>query len=895
MHFFTHHVPARQSRLLTPTNRLSRHLQSQYAAAQIKQGQTSWPTPDVLSWTAWLQRSWHAINMHAESNRFLLNACQQQALWQEIIANSPYAKQLLHNTTTARQAIAAWNLLQQWQLTAFPDDIYLSEDARVFNSWAATYQQKCASENWIDEASLATVYRETVLKYNILPHQSLALLGFYELTPQQHSLFACLEQMGCRIVKPDLEQRRAMIRQGGFADLRQELRAAAHWARHLLERNPAQGKAASIGIVIPNLQHCRHIVAAEFDDVLLPAAILSAADIEQRPYSISLGRALNEYPLIDTALLLMGLLRQPVTLDAMSLLLRSPFIKAAASEQQSRAQLDAALHEHGEARFFLNTLLHIATNRLEPHQISQDFINCLLALKELMQALPARQTPVQWIATVSRVLNIFAWPGERSLNSAEYQIVDAWQTVMERFASLELVTPALSQSEALSQLHRLVTEFSFQPETAEAPIQILGMIAAAEMQFDHLWLLGLHEEIWPPPARPDPFIPISLQRECRMPGASAGIELEYARNMTQHLVNSSPDVILSYPQNEKERALRPSPLLRPYLEAAAELYMQQDTSYAQQILQSQHLETLVDNSGPAVKRNDKARGGTALFKDQSACAFRAFAKHRLHARTLSEVDIGLDALARGSLIHDLMQLFWTRVKSQQSLSDMGAEALDKLIHDCAAEIMSRNREQYPHTYTERFTKLETARLQELLQEWLQQELRRSAFIVKACEQNYVFTIEGIEVRTRIDRIDELGHGKQLIVDYKTGKPRVADWFGERLDDPQLPLYAISSDVQVAALAFARIKRGEMAYIGLAEDSDILPGTKAYSETSHAVETATWPALLTAWKQVLSALAIAFREGEAAVNPKNVQTCQYCDLHAFCRIDEKRIKATAEME
>ena len=868
--------------LLTPTHRLSRHLQSQYAAWQLAQAKTAWRTPDILSWTAWLQRSWQAINMQEGSNQCLLNASQQQAVWQAIIASSPYAEQLLQHATTARRAIAAWNLLQQWQLTAFPEHVYLNEDVRVFNSWAAAYQKKCKSENWLDEASLASVYQEAALERNSLPGEAIALLGFYELTPQQNSLFNCLEQMGYRIIRLVLEKRGATLRQAGFVDVRQEIRTAAHWARQLLE----QGEAASIGIVMPNLQSCRHIVAAEFDDVLLPAAILSAADIEQRPYSISLGRPLSEYPLVDAALLLIGLLRQPVRLDDLSVLLRSPFIKAAGSEQQGRAQLDAALHDHGETHLFLHTIMHIATRQAGQAQ-SRSLMDCLLALRRLIQALPARQTPTEWLETFSQVLSIFAWPGERALNSAEYQIVDAWQRVLERFVSLERVLPGLNQDAALSQLHRLATEFSFQPQTAEAPIQILGMPGAAEMQFDHLWLMGLHEEIWPPPPQPNPFIPVSLQRTQRMPGASAETELEYARNMTQQLVHSSLDVILSYPQNEKERALRPSPLLTPYLERAAALLMQPHTLYAQQILKSQKLETREDNVGPVVKPEDRVRGGTTLFKDQSACAFRAFARHRLHARTLAEVDIGLNALHRGFLLHELMRVFWSRVKSQQSLSDMGAEELELLIDDCTTQVLSRQRQKYPHTCTERFTALEMARLQRLLQEWLQQERLRPAFTVTACEQEQVLNIEAIEVRTRIDRIDELENGKQLIIDYKTGKMSTRDWFGERPDEPQLPLYAISSEAPVAALAFASVRLGEMAYIGLAEDSGVLPETPAYSGSGHAGEIETWRELFTRWKKVLSALVIAFRQGEAEVNPKNVQTCQYCDLHSFCRIDEKQ--------
>ena len=241
---------------------------------------------------------------------------------------------------------------------------------------------------------------------------------------------------------------------------------------------------------------------------------------------------------------------------------------------------------------------------------------------------------------------------------------------------------------------------------------------------------------------------------------------------------------------------------------------------------------------------------------------------------------------RGSLIHDIMQVFWTRVKSQRALLEMNEQALEKLISNCVVKAISGNPEKRPNTFTERFTNLEISRLQRLLREWLEQERLRSAFTVKACEQEHEFNVENIEVRTRIDRIDELADGGQVIVDYKTGQANVNDWFDERPDDPQLPLYAVSSDTDIAAITFARIKRGDMAYFGLAKEDDVLPGTRAYAESRYAKEFESWSALFASWQSVLSKLALAFREGDALVNPKDANACRYCDLHSFCRIYEK---------
>ena len=52
-------------------------------------------------------------------------------------------------------------------------------------------------------------------------------------------------------------------------------------------------------------------------------------------------------------------------------------------------------------------------------------------------------------------------------------------------------------------------------------------------------------------------------------------------------------------------------------------------------------------------------------------------------------------------------------------------------------------------------------------------------------------------------------------------------------------------------------------------------------------------LLTQWKAILTQLAVSFRDGEAQVDPKDANTCRYCDLQTFCRIYEKATELTEQ--
>ena len=129
------------------------------------------------------------------------------------------------------------------------------------------------------------------------------------------------------------------------------------------------------------------------------------------------------------------------------------------------------------------------------------------------------------------LLQQLGWPGERPLDSAEFQTARAWRQLLETFAALALVQPRLGPRAALARLRRLAGETPFQPETEEAPIQVLGLLEAGGLRFDALWIMGLHDEVWPPPARPNQFLPAALQRRLGLPHASAERELAYAERL----------------------------------------------------------------------------------------------------------------------------------------------------------------------------------------------------------------------------------------------------------------------------------------------------------------------------------------------------------------------------
>jgi len=871
--------PAGAVIVVTPNHRLALALQREFGDFQAGHGKALWESADILPWSGFLERAWHeALYADTAPLPLPLTSSQAHALWENLLRNSAAGETLLAVADAARLAHEAWQLSTVWRLASRLVDSTQNDDARAFQEWAPRYERILQRNGQIDAAQLADRLPALFVGGCIKPPQTLVVYGFDGFTPQQIEFLAGLQAEGCTTLLAGPPARTSRVLRAPCADAEHEIHRAAAWARTRLESG-----CAHIGIVVPDLAARRSAIVRIFSATMAPDYALPGAAPGVLPFNLSLGEPLTAYPLVNAALLLLELAGRDIEFERASRLLCSPFIAGGEAEHDARAVLDAELRRRAEPVVTLERLQGMVT---EHGGDCPQLARHLTALAGFRRSrLSGSHPPSLWARALSEVLGAAGFPGERGLDSSEYQALKKWHDVVAAFAALDRVLPRMPYAEALSRLRRVAADTLFQPESPEVPIQILGVLEAGGLTFDGLWVMGLSDNNWPPAPRPNPFLPLVIQRAAGLPHSTAGDVLAAAQRMTAQWCAAATEVVLSHPCQEDDRELRPSPLIAQVPEVDPVITIYPD--FREAIHAARAAECLIDDTAPALADGIVTGAGTALVKDQAACPFRAFARHRLHATAPEAPHAGLDAAERGTLVHRVLAKVWAQLRNSDALAALSSSDLDLLLAGAADAAMERIRRERPTTLSGRFADIEKRRLIGLVRAWLEQDRRRGAFTVIAVEDKRGMAIGGLTLNARLDRVDETADGRRIVIDYKTGQATAAAMLGDRPDEPQLPLYLLTAESGAAAVAFAQVRAGDMAYVGLARDADLLPGIKAWTESRHRERYPAWPDLVAAWQADLERIAGQFAAGVAAVDPKLPdQTCRLCDQQPFCRIRER---------
>jgi len=845
--------------LITVNQRLARHYVHAYQQWCRQHNSEWWETPQVLPWRAWVTELHSDAMVSGQSDRLLLPDLLQQRLWLQCLSEDEALSPLLDMDAAAQNAQRAWSIAHFWRCASAKGDT-LSLDQQAFLRWAMRYQSLCEEQQLIDEATLVDhlcSLLEASQQSLALP-SNLLLAGFLRETPQQRRLLDCLRAAGVTVehIKPE---RSAICHRRVYVDDDAELLAIATQVRAALTTDAG----TSLGVVIAELQQRRAEVLRAFDRVFFPGLNPDQIAHIGRPYDVSLGLPLTEQAVVRTALLLVKLAVAEIAGTEISSLLLSPYVVAANAEARSRERLDRALREQRTRKLTLRGLI----NDLPEHSGLRHALESAAKLRS-----PAQASASAWADYFGNLLDKMGWPGESS-DSEEFQAIQAWHACLDDLQMLD-DGGQLTAVKALSLLRRLARERVFQPETPATPIQIMGRLESHGMTFDQLWVASLDADLWPAAGSPSPFLSIAKQKSAGVPEASVEARLQLAEDEFALWCASVNTIWASHAAARDGNALSPAAVIA---DIASDEAPELSDSPALEVQQSGEFEQLHDSRGPALATGSVVRGGARLFENQARCPFKAFALHRLHVRPLEEAGMGLDARQHGTLLHVALELFWKKISTHDALMALDDAALDDELQSAITTALSQQ------TMPDALHDLEQRRLLRLLREWLIEcEKPRAPFTVIEFETERAVERGGVAMNLQVDRIDLLDSGHTVVLDYKTGTSNSRkSWSEERIESPQLPLYALTDDA-IDGVCFAQVARHKHRFLGVASEDSLLAGVKLVDG-----EFDDWSRWRAHWQESLDAIAEEIREGVASVTPAK-SACDFCDLAALCRVENQTL-------
>ena len=173
--------------VITASRRLSRVLTGEFHGIETSRGHKVWNRPDILPFEAFLDRAWRDWLWGGANGEtpVLLNAAQEQALWQGIISDSPQGASLLQIPETAQQAAQTWQLILAYRLTV-DGTFEASDDTGAFAAWSREFRAVCRANGWLERARLSDFVRQKILAGELPgPRGGVYVAGFDAMTPQQ--------------------------------------------------------------------------------------------------------------------------------------------------------------------------------------------------------------------------------------------------------------------------------------------------------------------------------------------------------------------------------------------------------------------------------------------------------------------------------------------------------------------------------------------------------------------------------------------------------------------------------------------------------------------------------------------------------------------------------------
>ena len=879
--------------LIVPSRQRAHAVRLAHAVAALAAGRRVWSSPDVLSLAAWTRREAERVAGEAPvATPRLLSAAEEWLLWRQCALEVTQGMPLLDAAPLGESLQQASALAAEFGIAvhAASTDSEAALLARAQREFAARCQA-------VGARTAASVLAGASLSARGAAG-ALMLRGF-DVPPRR---LGELVGTASRATSDAPRTEQLLV----AADEREELERIAAWC---VARIRGQSDARLL-VLLPGPAGARERLATLIRQALDPRGCVGISTAAEALVSNEDAEPLSQVPLIRHALSTLALLQgAQAEAGEWSRWLRAPHFSA--PSEVARARLDARLRERAPAALTLREFLgalQVLPRELLPtaRELAAQLTRAAAVLQE------GRAAPRQW-AERGRDAVKAAWgPGSAAAPASASRPLVRWHELLEEFGQLTGSVPLMSRQEAVQVLTDLAVRTPLRGADEDASVTISAVLADPVVHYDGIWIAGLQADVFPQPVQPNPFLPLPAQRAAGVPTASPEGRIGQARELLSAWRARAGELVLSAPARTEDLELLPSPLLAaasPFCPEPAHPAPREPTAPPVPLARTVWLPALMhrghetepfyDEQGRRWNPAEPLPRGTRSLDLQNTCPFRAYAELRLGATRPEIPEPGVPLNIRGQLLHAALERLWAELLDSRALGQLAAETLGALITRCVQEAAAqlsapqerRRGHRAPSGQLDMFREIPRAlardcrRAEQLIAALCQLDRTRGEFRVVSTEQGVDLRLAGARLRMRVDRIDELADGGLVVLDYKTGTHRAADWYGERPTYPQLLAYLSALGDEVAALAAVWVSSRELRFDGVSRTPGLLPGVQSARAERGTAPEAAWQTRRHGWRLILERLIGAFLAGEAELDPKP-GACRSCHVISICRIGER---------
>ncbi|NBW56375.1 hypothetical protein EBR43_01050 [bacterium] len=449
------------------------------------------------------------------------------------------------------------------------------------------------------------------------------------------------------------------------------------------------------------------------------------------------------------------------------------------------------------------------------------FLSAHHFLAQINYVAHSQRTLYSWNQLLLKALESAQWCQQVQLTSVEYQAHVMFLEKLDQLNQVSVFLEEYNYQEWVTYLTVYFKSVIFQPQSLESHRYCMGLLEAAPLGFEHVWVIGADASQIPQSLNPHPLLPADMQEVHWMPHAHYQREHHYLTKILSRLAQAQ-DFCLSYAKQDHYRHYYPSPMLEqifpgPYQPMRSEI--KNHTLYAWTYLPQ-------DDYQPIAPQ----RITVAQLNHFLQCPFKGFVRTLTGAQAPIKTLLPIDPAGHGRLIHQYLQdrlacknedhaLALYTAHWSPLLREVEKNRLDALYHQ-VKEVFDGHQEHLSFEYKVSFE----------MDNWC---------------------IEG--------RVDIWDFDKKHVYDLKSKNFIASSWFSQDPTDCQGPLYALGLNAH------------SLGVIRLTQPDIVMNCEKVQPYYTH-------------WSCQLKALLLRWSTGNFDPKPQHIGICHHCSLKKACRYE-----------